>query len=325
MWRFVCEFAIAHTKGLVKQFVAGHAREPIDTVCYFPVLLLTVSDEIELHGVRIRPRDSAGEDDEPGSMTAVPVRGTNYKLMAERARPVAEHALRVLRACLRDYNFMPDEQLRFRLGYSMRFEDCAGGWSNPPGQGWELGLDDELLKTARAAPLYELPLEATNDVERRTNTALGWFEQAQLVGDPLMEVLFCFMALEAILGDTREGLKGPKLALRRAMLSLLTKDGFRHPSTTFVLYDEVRNAAIHGEARPDISAEDANRFAWDVRRALNEFLEYARKENLTKRSQVRKKLDEYPRRAKVQAGLLEQDAKTWSRLLQPDDEPSCSR
>ncbi len=84
---------------------------------------------------------------------------------------------------------------------------------------------------SRLVDSFQLPLEATNDVEQRTNTALGWFEQAQLVGDPLMEVLFCFMALEAILGDTHEGLKGPKLALRRAMLSLLTKGGFRHPST----------------------------------------------------------------------------------------------
>jgi Zn-dependent alcohol dehydrogenase len=48
-----------------------------------------------------------------------------------------------------------------------------------------------------------------NDVERRANTALRWFEQAQLAGDPLMEVLFCFTALEAILGDTSEGLKAP--------------------------------------------------------------------------------------------------------------------
>ncbi len=54
---------------------------------------------------------------------------------------------------VRDYDFMPDEQLRFRLGYSIRFEDDAGGWSIPPNQGWELGVDDELLKTARAAPL----------------------------------------------------------------------------------------------------------------------------------------------------------------------------
>jgi hypothetical protein len=261
VWRFVCEVVLKRSRGLVKSFVSDHSRDPMETTCYFPVLLLTVKDDLELHSVRLLPRPLE-EDAErkPGSIAAVRCRGTDHQRMAARARPIAEHALRVLRASLRDYNFMPDEQLRFRLGNSMWFDSGASGWSNPPDQGWELELDEELLRTAQQAPLYHLPPEGLNDIERRANVALRWFEQAQLVGDPLMGVLFCFTALEAILGDTSEGLKAPNLAIRRAMLSLLTKEGFRHPSLTFVLYDKVRNAAVHGEERPPISPKSANEF-----------------------------------------------------------------
>ncbi len=314
VWRFVCEFVMRGTKGLVERLITEHEREIIDTVCYFPVLFLTVQEELELHGVRFTLRRAEGKQSQPGSVAAVPCRGTDYGEMAKRARQVAEHALRVLRATLRDYSFMPDEQLRFRLGYSMCFEGVAGGWSNQPDQGGELELDEPLLRTARAAPLFTLPLEGRTDVERRTNTALKWFEQAQLVGNPLMEVLFCFTALEAILGDKHEGLKAPN----RAMLSLVTKGGFRHPSVTFALYDQVRSAAVHGEKRPTVDEKSAEQFAWDVRCALNEFLEFARSEGMTKRSQVRKALDGHPRRSKVVTGLLRNDPKTWKKFLEPE-------
>lgn len=324
VWRFVCEFVLLRSRGLVKSFVADHARVPMETTCYFPVLLLTLRDELELHGVRLQPRpvEEAAER-EPGSIAAVRCRGTDHQRMAARARPTAEHALRVLRASLRDYNFMPDEQLRFRLGYTMWFDSGPGGWTSPPNQGWDLELDEKLLRTAQQAPLYHLPPEGQTDVERRANVALRWFEQAQLVGDPLMEVLFCFTALEAILGDTSEGLKAPSIAIRRVMLSLLTKGGFRHPSLTFVLYDKVRNAAVHGEERPAISPKTADQLAWDVRRALNEFLEFAEQEGLTKRSQVRAALDEHPRREQVVAGLLRDDPKTWRKFLEPEKTCNC--
>lgn len=210
---------------------------------------------------------------------------------------------------------MPDQQLRFRLGYSAWFETGAGSWTNPPGEAWELELADELLRKAQNAPLFELPLQGRNDVEKRTNIALKWFEQAQLVGDPLMEVLFCFTALEAILGDASEGEKGSNLALRRGVLSLLTDDGMSHPSATFTLYDRVRSSAVHGEDLPELSQKEADRFMWDVRIALNQYLRFAADEGLTRRRDIRERLDEHPRRAKVEAGLLRNDPKTWKKFL----------
>jgi hypothetical protein len=87
-----------------------------------------------------------------------------------------------------------------------------------------------------------------------------------------------------------------------------------------VLYDQVSSAAVHGEPPPDLSQKTATQFAWDVRRALNEFLEFAKQEGLTKRAQLRRALDNHPRRNKVVEGLLRDDPKTWGKFLRPAKE-----
>jgi len=87
----------------------------------------------------------------------------------------------------------------------------------------------------------------------------------------VLECLYLFFALEAILGDRSEGLKAPALAIRRALLGWLVTSGFSHPSRTFLLYDDLRSAAaVHGEAPPSLPERLSDMFASDVRRALNE-------------------------------------------------------
>ncbi len=322
-WRFTCQARVVKQKKLIDDFVAEHAKEPFERTCFFTVELLTVQEQFELHGVTLIPREQAdGAEAEPGCTTAVPCRGTSHVQMAKRARPVAEHALRVLRATLRDHHFMPDEQLRFRLGYLYWFEDSLRGWSLAPGTGFELELDDALMTEARAAPLFGLPHSGRNDVEKRANRALTWFEQSQLATDSTLELLFLFSALEAILGDQQEGLKAGKLAIRRAMLGLLTRDGFTHPAHTLRLYDKVRSAAVHGEEAPKPTERELSAFAWDMRRALNEFVEFAQREGMSERKQVRAALDNHPRREKVVTGLMRDQPELWRKYVAGPNPPA---
>jgi hypothetical protein len=109
------------------------------------------------------------------------------------------------------------------------------------------------------------------------------------------------------------------------MLGLLTSGGSRHPSRTYLLYEDVRSAAVHGEAPPEIGEREVSDFAWDVRRALNEFLEFARREGLTKRAQVRRALDAHERRESVVRGLLRDDPKRWGPYLKPEPEALAER
>jgi hypothetical protein len=334
-WRFVCLAHLRRKDDLVAKFVADHAREPMQRTCFFPVELLTVKKEVELYGVRLFPPDAVerpptlfGHDPGPtmGSIIAVECTGTDYGKMSTRARAVAERALRLLRATFREERWLPDFQLRFRLGPVVWFDDSiAAGWSSPPEEGSELEVDDGLLRHATSQQISTLPAEPSTDVERRAERALEWFERAQLAVDPIIELLYLFFALETILGDTSEGLKAPALAVRRAMLGLLTSGGFTHPSRTYLLYDGVRSAAVHGEAPPALGEREVSNFAWDVRRALNEFLEFARREGLTKRAQVRRALDAHERRESVVQGLLRDDPKQWTPYLKPDPEVLAER
>lgn len=330
-WRFVCLAHVQPKGDLVASFVTEHAREPMDRTCFFPIELLTVTEETELYGVRLMPPDAVelpamvlGPDSRPTitSVIAIESRGTNYSHMTRRARVVAERALRLLRATLREDQFVPDEQLRFRLGHVMWFDDKASGWAAPPEEGWGLELDDRLLRHATSQEISRLPQVPTNDVERRAELALKWFDRAQLEVDPMIKLLFLFSALETILGDKSEGLKAPNLAIRRAMLGLLTSEGFSHPARTYLLYDEVRSAAVHGEEPPPVDEKEVQSFAWDIRLALNEFLAYARANGLTKRAKVRRALDSHERRDRLEEGLLRDNPRLWTKHLRPE-RPSC--
>jgi hypothetical protein len=330
MWRFAC---LAHQRrkdDLVREFVAQHAREPMQRTCFFPVELLTTKEAVTFHGVKILPSEAVerppillGRDPGPlgGSVVAVKVVGTHYGKMSERARPVAERALRLLRATLREERWLADDQVRFRLGELVWFDDSvAAGWERRHEEGLNLELHERLLDQAASTEISRLPDTPGNDVQRRAELALEWFERAQLATDPIVELLYLFFALEGILGDKSERLKGPALALRRFMLGVLTSGGSSHPTRTYLLYDRIRSTSVHGEKPPTIDEREVSKFAWDVRRAINEFLEFARTEGLTKRVQVRKALDQHQDRATLEAALLKEDPKLWKRYFDPPEE-----
>jgi hypothetical protein len=324
-WRFICQ-ATLQTGDCVSSFLTEHRRLPAEHTCFFPVEHLKVDYEVELVGARLLPADAIelpvpflGPD--PGAMQsiiAVKALGTSYNKMTARASEAASRALRILRVALRAHNWVPDNQLRFSLGTAAWFDDGASGWKGAPGQAWDLTLDKELVTLASSQAVASLPVVPGTDVEHRADLALQWFERAQLSVEPNLELLFLFFALETILGDKSEGLKAPALALRRAMLGLLVTGHFAHPKRINLLYDEIRSTAVHGEEAPDVTKDELNRFSWDVRAAIDEFLTLAARLGTTKRSRVRKALDTDPRRQGVVDALLEEDPKRWKRYLAPD-------
>lgn len=119
--------------------------------------------------------------------------------------------------------------------------------------------------------------------------------------DPVIKIVFLFTALEAILGNRSEGIKSDDLAMHRAALSEALDEGFSLPGRALGLYEYVRSLAIHGEAPVAVSPEEAQAFEWDIRRAINEYLRFARESNLTKRKQVRAGLD--AKRREIEAWL----------------------
>ena len=228
LWRFVCQCHIDRTHDHVSLFIADRAREILELTCYLPVEHLEVKADTDIVGLRVLPTTS-DEIPQQGRgfvlappvrcVVAVPVSGTSYKGMAERARAVAEHGLRVLRIALRESRGIHDDQLRFRLGESYAFADHLTGWDRDPGSPYPLALTDSDAELVRSQPVAALPFVPGNKLERQAHLAVRWMERAALATDPLVRLLYLFFALESLLGDKGEGEKAGLIALRRAMLS----------------------------------------------------------------------------------------------------------
>lgn len=315
-WRFVCLAHFKREENHVEAFCAEHAREPMRLTCFFPVEDLTAADEIEAYGVRFIPADKAslppvfgpGPRATMASVIAVDnCTGTDHAKIALRAREPALHALRILRAVLREEHFVHDRQLRFRLGESTWFSDGASIWASRPEQGWPFELSEAALRRDPPPAVSALPLDATNSIERSANRALRWWEQAQLAVDPIMELLLLTFALEAILGRKSDQLKARNLAIRRAILGHKITGNFTHPARFYLVYDRVRSVAVHGGEPPRVDADLVNAVAWDVRRALNEFLDFARAEGYVKRTRVLAALDSDPGVAELVERFIPED------------------
>jgi DNA-binding transcriptional ArsR family regulator len=138
-------------------------------------------------------------------------------------------------------------------------------------------------------------------------------------GDPVNSLLFSFFALEAMLGNSAEGLKAHGLGYRRALLGRATRGSFPDPDSVYLLYDRVRSAAVHGEELPEVSEGDRDAFNADVRAALDEYLELAEKEEFETRKRLLRHLGELPEKSELDEWLIEFGDKTWARFLSREE------
>jgi hypothetical protein len=324
LWRFVCLCNIDRKHDHVPRFVEQHAREVLDLTCYLPVEHLAVEAETETAGLRLLPTESDevprqgrgfALDPPVGCVVAIRVSGTSYERMAERARAVAAHGLRVLRVALRASISIHDDQLRFGLGEAYAFDDHLSGWARRPGSAFTLKLATSGTDLARSQLVAELQAAPRNKLERKADLAARWMERAMLATEPLIRLLYLFFALESLLGDTGESQKAGLIALRRAMLSQAMGQGFTHPSRAYWLYEKVRSAAVHGSEPPEVSEADVRLFAGDVREALDEYLRYGQQQGFTRQSQLVAALDSHPDRPLLIEWIRGYGGGMWDKYL----------
>jgi hypothetical protein len=248
-------------------FMRRYGQEAAERVCYFGVEFLSIKQPAEVAGIRFLPLDDP-EIPETNPLfkldktikgyAVARVTGTNDVLMAARARELAEHSLRVLRTALRQtYGSLHPQQLRFRLGTSYAFADRGGGWRAHDDIAYPLELLPDLtLVLATAVAVGALPPTAMNkSIGEKALLAMGWLDRAVFAPDPLVATLYRFLALEALLGDSSDGLKNGPLALRQMTLSAIATGRFRNPDDTFLAYKDVRSFTVHGEAEPPVTPD----------------------------------------------------------------------
>jgi hypothetical protein len=324
LWRFTCECFLDRSSDKVAGFIVQHARPVVNTTCYLPVEYLSVDEERTVSEVRLLPTNAVELppaerwfrlDPPVGCVAAVAVSGTSYQLMAERARAVAEHALRVLRISLRAHPFIHHRQLRFRLGESYAFREQLTGYQSRDDTSWALTYGAKLVDTAVQEKIFGLPRVPRNHLERKADLAARWIERGMLATEPIVSLLYYFFALEALLGDKSQTLKAPILAFRRAMLATAVGSGFSHPTETHLLYEDVRSAAVHGSDVQNVSDEIARNFGWDVRRALVQYLEFAADRGFTRQSQLVMALDTHFQHGDLVAWLRDNGGPKWTDYL----------
>jgi hypothetical protein len=324
VWNFAVRAYFDKTSDHVPEFVTDNAHEPVETTCYIPIEYLRVDAETSALGItllpvtdpRVPPAGFGFTLDRPvASIAAVRVVGTNYSLMADRARMQAQHALRLLRVALREHLGIDDHQLRFRAATAYAFAERHGGWERPPDTAYELEYGGELITVVEGQLVSELPFQVSTRLQKKAVLATQWLERALFATEPLVALLYTFFALEAVLGDKSAGLKAHSLVFRRAMLGQATGAGFVNPSETFLLYDRVRSAAVHGEDAPEVAWKDTKSFAWDVRRALSEYLSYAKAKGFTRPSQLIAALDTHVDRPQMILWLRINGGPDWSEYL----------
>jgi hypothetical protein len=293
---FAAAAGVVRTESHVAGFVEQHAQQVRNLACSFAVEDLILDRRRELFGATFIPVEEAQmppliDDQTPvHSIIAVQCEGTSGRRMMERAKETAEHALRLLRAGLREHRSIHNDQLRFRLGIHYWFTvngEARPGWQRRPGEPTTFGpINDDLINLATSPAIATLPEHGTSDIERRASRALVWWERSFLSVDPIEKVVFLFTALEAILGDKADGLKAENLTMRRAALSESLGEGFALPARGLALYEDVRSQAIHGEEPEPIDLKEAEAFEWDVRKAISEYVRYASERGLTRRKDV---------------------------------------
>jgi hypothetical protein len=233
---FAARAAIEKSESHVDWFVSEHAHEVLDLTCSFTVEHLIVDERRELFGATLIPASDAslptwlgGAPSPLDSVIAVTTTGTSGLRMMERGKESAEHALRLLRAGLREHRSIVDDQLRFRLGTHYWFTvngEPRAGWQRRPGEPITFELNHQMVDLAKTPPIADLREHGPNDVERRAGRALAWWERSFSATDPVIKIVFLFTALEAILGNRSEGIKSDDLAMHRAALSEALDEGF---------------------------------------------------------------------------------------------------
>jgi hypothetical protein len=324
VWQLVGEWWADKETDHIPGFIEEHRREPFDRMCFIPVEHLSVTTATDVFGIRLLPTD---DDEVPqaelrmslqkpvGCVAAVAVQGTNLGLMADRARFLALHVLRVMRIALRTDMGIHDWQLRFRLGSSYAFDDASSGWNTREDAAYDLELDGDLIALVGNQPVSRMLAYPTADIDKKADLALRWMERAWLAGDPLVALLYLFFALESLLGDKSERLKAHGLAFRQAMLSYIVDEHFRSPNETWFLYDRVRSGAVHGEDAPDVDSKIVQRFAREVRRTIDQYLTLADRQHFARRSRLLTFLDKHEDRLKLTTWLRDNGGDIWTNFL----------
>ncbi|WP_143086319.1 hypothetical protein [Amycolatopsis saalfeldensis] len=297
--RFVADASLRRAANHVSAFIEQYARVVEEHTIVFTTFHLDLPERLEFGGVKLLPLEDELVPDVPelanipdcGGYLMTSCQGTDYGLMEARARQVARRALGLLRVGMQMEFRYHRRQLRFRLGDTYVIADKQVGSQQRDDIAYTAPLHRDVLDRVLGRAVTRLPvLPQKKGLIKQAQLALDWINRSLVASEPLIAMLYQFFALEAMLGDTAEGLKSHQLAFRRTMLGHLVDGGWPAPESIYGQYDKIRSAAVHGSEAPVISPKAASLFESDVIQTVEQCLTFATANDLTTRAQVRRAL-----------------------------------
>jgi hypothetical protein len=274
LWHFICEIIARYSDYLktdrlnekINEFLSSILRPLEEYEVLISILQLDANDlEIKIGDVTIKKFDELALQDwgipsdvfrETANKTLaiIPEKGNNPKLICDRARRKADFIIRILQVSLSTDFYIHDKNLLFKQDEYMfyRKKDTPSSvrrqWQSrykfPP-----LVIDEKLEKSmneflGNISDILEeekyLP-----ELRKRFERALMWIGRSIEEEDPDIKIINLSTALETILTDKSDRMKGETLAYRILLLNAHVKKPFIDPAKVLWIY-ELRSEIIHG-------------------------------------------------------------------------------
>lgn len=321
IWELATAVAVDKTSDFVASFVERHSRPVQELRCFVAIDHLKTSGPWRVGAVEFLPLDHETVPKPSGwfrpgvhwgTVAATTVAGTNLGRMADRARIVVDDALRLMRLDLLTSQMgITDAQMRFRTGDAYAFSEELTGWRRSPGEAIELEAITDLSSHLISSPLGQLLQPAHDDLTSAMRVAATWLERALFSADPLVDILFSFFGLEALLGRKSDALKGDSLAVRQMTLDHELTGAFAHPNKLWQQYDQIRSAAVHGSITPAVDARDARELRYGVTRTLEQVITLADREGIQRKDALLRWLDNHQDLPALAEWLIQYGGSDW--------------
>jgi hypothetical protein len=257
---------LARLNEKINEFLSSILRPLEEYEVLISILQLDANDlEIKIGDVTIKKFDELALQDwgipsdvfrETANKTLaiIPEKGNNPKLICDRARRKADFIIRILQVSLSTDFYIHDKNLLFKQDEYMfyRKKDTPSSvrrqWQSrykfPP-----LVIDEKLEKSmneflGNISDILEeekyLP-----ELRKRFERALMWIGRSIEEEDPDIKIINLSTALETILTDKSDRMKGETLAYRILLLNAHVKKPFIDPAKVLWIY-ELRSEIIHG-------------------------------------------------------------------------------
>lgn len=223
-------------------------------------------------------------------------KGNNLKLVCDRAREKAKFNIKILQLYLRNSHTLWDDQILFSISEYILIRNIKNSKdiystfhrNRKPEKLGSIKAFEELFDLAEDhyTKLRDLEPKLANHIKR----TIHWIGEAINEEDYDLKIIALCTAIETLLTTRDERKKGEKIAYRILLLNKELSTPFTNPFKILFIYN-LRSKVIHGSGLSICGESDYFTMLYEVKRILNNCINYVHNNNITKISTMIKNLE----------------------------------